>query len=378
MAKVIPFRGIRYNPDKVGDPSLVLAPPYDIITPQQKEDLYRNNPFNIVQVDFGKDFETDTETDNRYTRAAGLLKEWLDSGVLLRDDRPFFYCYEVTYGFNGQEKRFRGLLGLVAIEPFESGVVLPHEETRSKPKTDRLNLMRATGANISPIFSLYSSGQRVTSAILEGVAAGTPEFEGRDSQGSMHRLWRIEDGETAEAISREFSDLPVFIADGHHRYETALEYMRERQGGEACYVMMFLANMEESGLTVLPTHRMLKSIPDDALARLERVCRLSPLPMTPEDPGPLECLPQGSGHRFAMYLGGGRGYLLELDRGCFDEVAPPLGELDVTVLHRMLFEKVLGTSDFAYEKDPAMWAVVLEMAWPRLLPSSLVPRRSLS
>jgi len=171
MARVIPFKGIRYNTDKVEDPSRVLAPPYDIISQEQKEELYEFSPYNIVQIDFGKGLKTDTDSENRYTRASGLLADWMKSGVFIRDERPCFYCYEVTYTLSEKEFKFRGLMGLVGLEPFESGIVLPHEETRSKPKADRLNLMRSTKANISPIFSLYSSKRKITSSTLESITS---------------------------------------------------------------------------------------------------------------------------------------------------------------------------------------------------------------
>lgn len=354
MARVIPFRGIRYNPDKVSDPSRVLAPPYDIIPPEQKENLYTQSPHNIVKVDFGKDFDTDTDTDNRYTRAAGLLREWMDTDVLVREEKPSFYCYEVAYTMRGENLRFRGLMARVGLEPFEAGVVLPHEETHSKPKADRLNLLRATNANVSPIFSLYSSQEKITSRILKEVSENTDVLiQGTDGLGCTHRLWRIDGEDRISAISREMEPLRIFIADGHHRYETSLAYYQECGKPGASFVMMFLANMEESGLTVLPTHRMLPEAPADTLERLKREFHLEPVEMGPDKREFLDKMAERRDHWFGVYTREGSGYLLKVNAARATEIPGPLGQLDVTILHNIIFKKVLCTEEFVYEMDPA-------------------------
>jgi len=353
MARVIPFRGLRYNPTEVSNPSSVLAPPYDIIPAERKEQLYRQSPHNIVQVDFGKDLPGDSETVNRYSRARNLLTAWQEAGVLIRDRDPGFYCYEVAYEMNGTPLRFRGLMGLVQIEPFEAGVVLPHEETHSKPKADRLNLIRATRANVSPIFSLYSSPRKITSKILEATASGEPPvLEGDDGVGGVHRLWRFEGEQELKAITDEFSDLQIFIADGHHRYETSLAYRQEAGDSAAGYVLMFLANMEEPGLTALPTHRTVPEAPKDYLARLKNRFTLEATEMGPGKTGFLEKMAACSGHCFGLYTGQGKGYLLKVDDGVYTGTTGPLGRLDVTLLHRLLLEEVLETRDFRYVMNP--------------------------
>jgi uncharacterized protein (DUF1015 family) len=251
MAKVIPFKGILFNPAKV-DASLTTAPPYDVVSPEFKEELYRRDPHNIIRIDFGKDSDDDNDQDNRYTRAAKYLNDWIDEGVMTGDTEQSFYCYEVTYQINGRELKTRGFLGAVKIEELGYGRVHPHEMTYSKPKSDRLNILRYCNANTSPIFSLYSSEEKATSSILDNLVSTAPVIEARDEEGFTHRLWRIDDKASIEKITHEMSDLDVFIADGHHRYETAQAFKNEMEGKGLSitgdephnYVLMFLSNMD--------------------------------------------------------------------------------------------------------------------------------------
>ncbi|MCK5506361.1 MAG: DUF1015 domain-containing protein, partial [Thermodesulfovibrionia bacterium] len=226
MAEVIPFKGILYDPQKV-DASSVMAPPYDIVTPEFKEVLYKRSSHNIIRIDFGKDDAGDNENENRYTRASSSLNEWLKQEILIKDTEPAFYFYEASYQINGQKKKLRGFLGIVKIEELGSGKIHPHEMTHSKPKTDRLNIIRFCEANISPIFSLYSSPERRASSILEKLSEEKPFIEAKNGDDFIHRLWRISDKASIETIKKEMSDKEILIADGHHRYETALEFKNE-------------------------------------------------------------------------------------------------------------------------------------------------------
>ncbi|MCK5504028.1 MAG: DUF1015 domain-containing protein, partial [Thermodesulfovibrionia bacterium] len=257
MATVIPFKGTLYNPQKV-DGSASMAPPYDIVTPELKEDLYKKSPYNIIRIDFGKDNDEDNNDENRYTRASKFLGDWLKEGVLISDLESSFYCYEIGYEINGLKKKTRGFLGAVKIEEPGSGKIHPHEMTYSKPKSDRLNILKYCHANTSPIFSLYSSEEKTASSILERVAREKAFIEADNGDGFRHRLWRISDSASIETIKREMASKDIFIADGHHRYETALEYKKDMEAkghlktGEEPfnYVMMFLANIEDGGLTL--------------------------------------------------------------------------------------------------------------------------------
>jgi uncharacterized protein (DUF1015 family) len=229
MAEVIPFKGVLYDVTKVSGASGddLLAPPYDVITPEYREELYSKSPYNIVRIDFGKSLNGDGERENKYLRARAYLEKGLKEGILIRSTNPFFYSYEISYKMDNNEKMLRGFLGLVRLEELGKGSIHPHECTHSKPKKDRLELMRVCGANMSPIFSLYSSGERRASSILSRTGAMPTFIEAQDKDGSVHRLRGISDPGAIDAIREELRDKPVFIADGHHRYETALQYRNE-------------------------------------------------------------------------------------------------------------------------------------------------------
>ena len=205
-----------------------------------------------------------------------MLDTWLKDGVLLTSSTPGFYSYEISYKMHDRQQSLKGFLGLVRLEELGKGSIHPHECTHSKPKQDRLDLMRICGANISPIFSLYNSPEKKTSSLLSDISKTGPYIDAKDTDGSVHRLWPIEDGNAIDIIKNELRGRAIFIADGHHRYETALEYQREMRAKEGAtdsvrpydYVLMFLANMSDEGLTILPTHRLVKNLPPDALKSL--------------------------------------------------------------------------------------------------------------
>src|SRR5208283_457761 len=250
MANIIPFKVLLYNPEKVSGDD-VIAPPYDVITPDYKETLYRKSPYNIVRIDSGKEMAGDTDTSNKYTRARALLEKWVKEEILVRDETPALYGYEIDYVFSGEKKQLKGILALVKIEELGKGIY-PHEETHSKPKADRLNLMKACFGNISPIYSLYNSPDKIASGILRDIH-NAPFISGTDADGARHSIFKITDKSQIESIVRELYDKPLFIADGHHRYEVALEFKKEMEAkrGPWDYVMMFLANMADEGITIL-------------------------------------------------------------------------------------------------------------------------------
>lgn len=347
MAEVIPFKGILYNPEKVSGDD-VIAPPYDIITPEYRETLYQKSPFNIVRVDFGKEMPEDTEKDNRYTRARNYLEEWLREGVLTRDDESSFYAYEVDYLVNNEKKTLRGIIGLVKIEELGKGVY-PHEETHSKPKTDRLNLMRACLANISPIYALYNSKDKITSGIISNIME-KPHIAASDQDGALHKIFRISDKSKIDLIKRELSDKDIFIADGHHRYEVALEFKKEMGSGPWDYVMMFLANMSDEGITILPTHRLVKGISEigDTLSKLEDDFEITELPMD------IDIVKEISNYKktFGLYLDRENSwYALKYRGNDLKDIHPAIRELDVVILHELILKRDLGITSVAYEMN---------------------------
>ncbi|HZS12083.1 MAG TPA: DUF1015 domain-containing protein [Nitrospirales bacterium] len=270
MATIIPFRGVLYDPTVVGDISKVVAPPYDIIDDRMQKVLHDRHPNNIVRIELGLDQPGDSDASNRYTRAAASLKAWRASGALRRDPQPAVYLYTIDYRPPGAEpgsptRTLRGFLSTVQLEEFGSGHIYPHENTRSAAKADRLNLMEHCHANISPIWSLFSDPDgRVMDLIQKAVDVNRPRFEFTDDEGCRQRLWSVTDPSVLREVVSAMSRTPLFIADGHHRYETALRYrqvQRERgamaRGNPFDAVLMLLGSLEDQGLTVLPTHRIL-------------------------------------------------------------------------------------------------------------------------
>ncbi|GBE37864.1 MAG TPA: DUF1015 domain-containing protein [Nitrospirae bacterium] len=366
MAEVIPIKGVLYNPEKA-DASSVMAPPYDVVTPDLKDILYEKSPYNIIRIDFGRDKDGDNEKENRYTRASGFLSDWLKKGILIHDREPSYYCYEISYKINGKSKKTRGFLGAVRIEELGSGRVHPHEMTYSKPKSDRLNILRYCSANTSPIFSLYSSTEKLASSILENTVKKPPFIESKNGDGFIHRLWRVSDSASINTIKKEMSDKDVFIADGHHRYETALAFKKEMEGrglnktGQESfnYVLMFLSNMEDDGLTLLPTHRIVEIDSDinakELLGKYFEVRKISPEKLSGAQARQqmLEAM-QSRIHAFGMYLTNADTYYLLSFNGSDLELdaAESLKNLDVTVLHNLIFERLLNVTHYEYEMDP--------------------------
>lgn len=270
MSQIIPFRGTRYDTDVVGDIKNVVAPPYDIIDAAGQQALHDRHPYNIIRLELGLDRTGDSPTHNRYTRAAVTLKDWLTSGVLKRDARPAVYYHTVDYrppysAPDTPTKVLRGFLTVVKLEALDSGHIYPHENTRAAAKTDRLNLLEACRANFSPIWSLYSDPQGAVIGLLEAAVNGTPaQYDFHDDEGCRQRLWAVTDPATLARVADTMRSKPLFIADGHHRYETALNYqkLRRQQAGSPAGlqpydgVLMLLAPLEDPGLTVLPTHRV--------------------------------------------------------------------------------------------------------------------------
>lgn len=348
MAKVIPFRGILYNPAKVSGDE-VIAPPYDIITPEYREVLYKKSPYNIVRIDFGKELQGDDDSNNRHTRAKDFFEQWLKEGILVKDDKPSFYAYEIDYMLYGESRKLRGILAMVRIEELGKGIY-PHEATHSKPKADRLNLMRSCLANISPIYSLYNSPEKITSRILNGIKE-TPHISAHDADGFVHKLYRIYEDSKIDSIIKELSDKAIFIADGHHRYEVALEFKKEMGEGPWEYVLMFLANMSDEGIAILPTHRLVKGITNanEIVHKLERDFHIEKVEMEPDI---TKILSVSAKDTFGLYLGKERQwYILEYKGTDLKDIDPVLQNLDVVVLHELILKRDLGITDVAYEMD---------------------------
>lgn len=370
MAKIVPFRALRYRLDRIGDPASVMAPPYDVISPAMQADLYRRNDYNVVRLILGQTPATDTENDNRYTRAAADFRRWQEDSILVRDAAPSLYLYDQIYQLeDGSEITRKGFIALTRIEDFSSGVVKPHEKTLAGPKADRLLLTRACSANFSPIFSLYSDPSCALESLSKRYKSETPAVDVKDDDGVIHRLWPVGDVDLIEQARELLDSKPLFIADGHHRYETALNYrneMREKtpdfNGKETFnYVLMYFANMEDQGMTIFPTHRVIFGLPSfDTAAFLHALSdffAIEEIRVTPPFDGVRERLRTLGAERRTLgcYLGGERFVFLSLkDEAIMDRFFDPrspraLRTLDVSVLHRLILENQLGISTQAQE-----------------------------
>ncbi len=259
MADVEPLRALHYDLDRTGGLQDVIAPPYDVIDDAQRADLEASSPYNVVRIDLPVGIHP-------YDNAARLLAAWRDEGVIVRDERPALWAIEQDYtGPDGQIRQRTGFLARVRVEEYGPGRIRPHERTHPGPKEDRLRLTRATKANLSPIFSLYDDPTgTATGALANATTTGSPWGEATDDDGTVNRIWRIEDPHTIETIHKALTNAELLIADGHHRYETARVYAKEIGGdGPHRYVLMCLVALDDPGLTVFPTHRLLRDLRPD-------------------------------------------------------------------------------------------------------------------
>lgn len=258
MAVVLPFRGVRYDLNRAGTIDTLVAPPYDVVTRAERDRLVTQNPYNIFALEL-----PDDHNGGEYTKAAGLFSTWLKDGILKKEDAPAIYPYDIKFSLRGRTFLRRGMVALIRIEDWESRIIRPHEKTFDKVIEDRYRLLKATGAQFSQIFVIYRRNGAV-SAALDMVKAGSePLFDAMDQGGNNHRLWRLTDKDAIRAVHDALLDQPLYIADGHHRYTTALKYKRDMDAAlgidpkrPSNYLMAYLVDAEDPGLVVLPTHRI--------------------------------------------------------------------------------------------------------------------------
>src|SRR5581483_5991024 len=269
MAEVRAFRAYRYDLGRVGALSDVVAPPYDVIDPALQQALYDKSPYNVIRLELNKEEPTDNETENRYTRAARFLRDWQRDDILIQDSARGLYVYYQDFEVEGRRYTRRGFLSRVRLEPFGAGRIYAHEETLAGPKADRLKLFHATAMNLSPIFGLYPDPDSEVMNRLDALVSRTLPIQATDHLGVVSRLWPVTDQHVISAVTGLMGPKPVFIADGHHRYETSLRYLEERRAaGEvpndeapANFTLMMLVGMSDPGLLILPTHRLVSGLP---------------------------------------------------------------------------------------------------------------------
>ena len=278
MAEILPFRALHYDPRKITDLGAVVTQPYDKISPEMQARYYDLSPYNLVRIIRGRALPEDGPANNVYVRAARDFQAWIQSGVLVSEHEPAIYPYHQEYevpGQRGVRKERRGFIALLRLEDYSARVVHRHEETLSGPKADRLELLKATRAHYGQIFMLYSDPAGAIESLLAAPAAEQPWEQVTDEYGTRHTAWRIADPKIIAGVTAAMSDKRLVIADGHHRYETALayrNYCREtgREDGRAEYVMMTFVRMETDGLTILPTHRLVHSLAQLRLGQIRR------------------------------------------------------------------------------------------------------------
>lgn len=276
MAEVRAFRGFRYDLGRAGALSDVVAPPYDVIDPALQQKLYDASAYNAVRVELVRD-EPGEGPDEKYARAARTLKGWVADDALRQDTARALYVYEQDFEADGRTHTRRGFLARVKLEPFGTGRIFPHEQTMSGPKEDRLKLYRATGFNISPVFGLYPDATEEVFKVLEPFTRKGPPLVAKDHLGVTNRLWVVTDTQAISAVIGLMGPKPVFIADGHHRYETALKYLDERKAAgevpddEAApnFCLMMLVGMSDPGLLIQPTHRLVSGLPAVTTAQVQ-------------------------------------------------------------------------------------------------------------
>lgn len=361
MAKVQPFKGILYNPDKVKNLEAVMSPPYDVISQHMRDELYKADPHNIVRVILGKDYRRDNKENNKYTRAADFLKKWLKEGILKKDKKPAIYIYEEDYLYKGALKKRMGFISLMKIEDPSSSLVLPHEYTFPKPKEDRLNLIRKTKANTSPIFCIFQDdADKVTDTLRKYASKRTPVID-IHLEGVNHKLWRLTEPKIIGKIKKEFDKKQVFIADGHHRYEVALAYrneMRRRLGRHRAKkfdnLMVYFSNLSDENLVIFSTYRVIKKLGasswEEVRGRLSGYFDIERVKDKNEMFERLEKIRKG--YAFGVYFNNQRFYLLRLkDESVLDDIikvdkSREWKRLNITVLHFLVFDHILQIEKF--------------------------------
>ncbi|HHD16808.1 MAG TPA: DUF1015 domain-containing protein [Euryarchaeota archaeon] len=360
MVRVVPFRAYRYDREKVGDLSKVVSPPYDVIKGERLDRVQSLSPYNISWITKNKPRPDDTGENNQYTRARDLLNEWMEEGILKREETDCFYVYSQDFTVEDRTLSRFGFIGLLELEEFATSApeegpftgILQHEETLPKDIEDRLNLSRQTLAQFGQIFVIYPDAEGEVDSVLQRSMDGEPVMDVKDQEGIRHRLWKVDSDSDKEAISRAMESKYAIIADGHHRYKTALALMKERPDLEgARYRMLTFVNMSNPGLVILPTHRLVQNLedfdPGRLLEELHGSFEVREFDRKEDMFGEMERVFGAGGHAFGLYMKDGRFRSMELrDISPMNELlkdaSDELRKLDVSILHSMILDRILG------------------------------------
>lgn len=367
MAEVLPFRGIHYNLSAIQDMADVVMPPFDVISPKEQDDAYRLHPYNMIRLELSRKNPTDSDQDNAHIRSARTYRDWISEQILLQDDVPAFYLATTDFSIDDAPYTRVGLIGRIRLEPFEKGVVRPHEKTFSRVRADRLELMKACRTNFSPIYALYPDADGTIRRMLNAVLANqTAVLDFMDRNDHRHRLWQLSDLDIHKKLSQEFVHRIIYIADGHHRYETSLAYREWLRNHDpsftnthpANFVMMHLTAMEDPGMVILPAHRLLKQVPAESrTALLKKAPDFFHVERIPfgDNGGKAACRQlvsrlgkAGTDTRIGICMEDRREFFLltlkpdVMAQRYREELSDTLRDIDVTVLTRLIFMDLLG------------------------------------
>ncbi|MFO7665793.1 MAG: DUF1015 domain-containing protein [Desulfobacterales bacterium] len=375
MAEVIPFKGILYNTEKIGSLADVATPPYDVISEEEQINFHNRHPYNIIRLILGNETASDDEKNSRYTRAAAFFNKWITDEVLVQDNTPAFYLSSVEFSMGKKVIRRFGIVACVRLEPFEKGIILPHEKTFSKVKSERLQLMKACHANFSPVFSLFQGKIDMLSNLERSASSIDAHLNFIDDKGHKHLLWKITDPVIQQNISNAYKDKILYIADGHHRYETALNYKEWVSGNDsefsethpANFIMMYLCSMEAPGLIILPAHRLLTGVMESNLSGFEHKASkyfdITQIPFDPKAPDKAtgnffsalrsESMSNKIGvlikNRNIFYILSLKQQVMETKYG--SELPESLMRLDVTVLTKLILPEIVGFDQGGFDDE---------------------------
>ena len=362
MSDIQPFRGLRYNQSITKDLSTVICPPYDIIPPSLHKELHERSEYNFIRLEDASSTPTDTTDDNKYTRSAATLRNWLKEKILVSEAKPAIYIHDHYFRVKGKEMKRRGLIVRIRLEDWEKNIVRPHENTIAAARTDRLNLLWALQINTSPILSMYQDPGQKLAAILNQQETQKPDIDTRVPEGERHVVRAVTDPAVLSKISAHFKDLPVYIADGHHRYTSALNFRNEKAkcsplkpDDPVNFVMMTLIDFADPGMVIMGTHRVLRNLPEQTLAGLDakvkKYFEIKKLPV--ENPGTwneldrlfaddkyvrIACLRQAEKELMVLTLTRTES-LIELMPDLHSDL---IRRLDVSVVDHVFLGKVLG------------------------------------
>lgn len=365
MVQIAPFKGMTYNKEKIRTLDDVMSPPYDIISEQMQNELYTKHENNFVKLILGKIYPDDTETNNRYTRAKQLFETWQQQKILVTAQTPGIYAYKIDYTINNKKKQMNGFFVLLKLDP-DYKTVKAHEKTLAKPKADRLNLLRACYANLEPIQLMYMDEDDSIRKTIDA-ALDKPLIKVKGYDGFTHQLWCLDNPSVVQSIIKELEKQTLFIADGHHRYQTSVNYAAEKQkqtgnndpNAPFQYIMIVLCNMFDPGLSILPTHRLLKKPNvdiDEVTSKLQRYFTVEKKPLNDKNKDYRKAgkkimtdIATTDKHKFAIYTQGSYYVLTLKDERVMDSKAGDQSQtwrtLDVSILHKLILEEFFGITE---------------------------------